>query len=700
MNKSLTRFLQPKSIAVFGGDWAHNVVQQCQLLDYPGEIWPVHPKKTSVHGIACFASVDDLPGVPDACFIGVNRTLTVEIVRQLAAVGAGGAVCFASGFSEASDEDSHALQLHEALLAAAGEMPILGPNCYGLINCLDRAILWPDQHGAVAVDSGVALLTQSSNIAINLTMQTRGLPIAYVFTAGNQAVVSLAQLALWTIEDPRVTAIGLHIEGFNDVREYERLAQRAHELNKSVIAIKVGKSANAQQALMSHTSSLTGDDTAAECFLQRIGIKRVHSLSVLLETLKICHVAGKVGGPHILSMSCSGGEASLVADAAAVSGLVCPALNADQNSALRSALGPKVALANPLDYHTYIWNDAQALYDMFSAMLRSDADAAILVLDFPREDRCTYESWLVTIDAFKKAGVHWPGVKIVLASLPENFPESLAVNLMSDGIVPLCGLDDALMAIHTAGVKTSMQSGQVFLPETQYQGPNQSLSISEAQAKQFLRQAGVAVPDSAVVRVTDDTTRQQALIECAELQRPLVVKRIGELHKSDSNGVLLNVNSDQQLLNALAQMGTDASCLVEEQIEDVVVELLVGIVRDPVHGFLLTVGAGGVQTELLNDTCSTLLPANRAQLAQMLSNLNCFPVLEGYRGKVGCNMEKLLDTLLHCQEAAMLVSDELQELEINPLICTSRACIAADALMRVSDDRFLQRYTDVRQSAE
>jgi len=94
------------------------VVQQCQLLDYPGEIWPVHPSKTSVHGIACFASVDDLPGVPDACFIGVNRTLTVEIVRQLAAMGAGGAVCFASGFSEASDEDSHALQLHEALLAA------------------------------------------------------------------------------------------------------------------------------------------------------------------------------------------------------------------------------------------------------------------------------------------------------------------------------------------------------------------------------------------------------------------------------------------------------------------------------------------------------------------------------------------------------------------------------------------------------
>lgn len=179
----LERLLRPRSIAVVGGGaWCDSVIEQNQKIGFKGQIWPVHPQKNLVGGLPAFKTLADLPEAPDATFIGVNRTATIGLIDELNQMGAGGAVCFASGFKETAD----GAVLNDQLLAAAGDMPILGPNCYGVLNAVDRVALWPDQHGLVPVESGVAILTQSSNIAINLTMQQRGLPIAYTITAGNQ----------------------------------------------------------------------------------------------------------------------------------------------------------------------------------------------------------------------------------------------------------------------------------------------------------------------------------------------------------------------------------------------------------------------------------------------------------------------------------------------------------------------------------
>ncbi|MEQ8741021.1 MAG: CoA-binding protein, partial [Hoeflea sp.] len=171
MSPDLSRLLRPRSIALFGGGWAVNVVAQLQKSGFDGQIWPVNPKRSDILGVPCIASIDDLPAAPDASFIGVNRDATVDVVRRLNAMGAGGATCFASGFRESESEGTGGAGLQDELVAAAGSMPILGPNCYGLINYLDNVALWPDQHGGVPVESGVAIVAQSSNIAINMTMQ-------------------------------------------------------------------------------------------------------------------------------------------------------------------------------------------------------------------------------------------------------------------------------------------------------------------------------------------------------------------------------------------------------------------------------------------------------------------------------------------------------------------------------------------------
>lgn len=266
----LKRLLQPRSIAVVGGNSALNVLLQCQRMGYEGELWPVHPTRSEMAGLTVYRSIAELPAAPDACFVGVNRKLTPSVVAELAAKGAGAAVCYASGFREADAEG----QRLEAELQAAATIPVLGPNCYGLINYADGVLLWPDQHGGKRLadqQTGVAILAQSSNLAINLTMQQRGLPIAYVLTAGNQMQIGLSDLALAVLDDPRVTALGLHIEGFDSIQGFEALAEKARLSHKPVVVLKVGKSSQAQQAALTHTASLAGSHAASSAFLKRLG---------------------------------------------------------------------------------------------------------------------------------------------------------------------------------------------------------------------------------------------------------------------------------------------------------------------------------------------------------------------------------------------------------------------------------------------
>ena len=165
---NLKRLLQPKSIALLGGIWAKNVYTQLRKSHFDGDIWPVHPTKETLGEHRCFKNLASLPHPPDATFIGVNRHKTIEIIQELDQIGAGGAVCFASGFSELGPanekEDGHKLQAE--LISAAQKLAILGPNCYGFLNYLDNITLWPDQHGGSQVDSGVAIIAQSSNLSL------------------------------------------------------------------------------------------------------------------------------------------------------------------------------------------------------------------------------------------------------------------------------------------------------------------------------------------------------------------------------------------------------------------------------------------------------------------------------------------------------------------------------------------------------
>ena len=671
--RDLTRLLKPKSIAVIGGGaWCASIISAAKQIGFDGALHPVHPTGKQIAGHKSLRSLEEVPGPIDAAFIGVNRHATLDVVAQLRRLKAGGAICFASGFSEAAAEDAAAQDLQAALIEAAGKMPILGPNCYGFVNAFDGCAIWPDQHGCSRVQRGVAILTQSSNIAINLTMQNRGLPIGYMLTCGNQAQTAQTDIALQLLDDERVTAIGLHIEGFGNLRGWEALAQKARTKGVTLIALKSGVSQQAQAAAVSHTASLTGSDTGADAFLQRLGIRRARSLPVFLESLKLAHQFGPLSSNRIASISCSGGEAALAADTAQGTGLIFPPLNPRQAKDLSAALGPMVAMANPLDYHTYIWRDQAAMTQAWAAMADDEIAMTLLVSDYPRADLCDASDWECVTQAAIEATRRTGRPFAVVASLAELLPEQTAKTLMDHGVGAIHWLDHGLEALDVMSRPMAPPAEPVLLPGID----RDAELVDEQSAKLALAAHGLTIPPSVVV--TDRSTAGQA---AADIGFPVALKTLGLAHKTGANGLALGLTTRAEVEVAAPRLA-DGPLLVERMVAGTLVEVLVGVTRDPAHGFVLTLGAGGTMTDVLRDRASLLIPATRTEVTARLKDLNIAPLLEGFRGNPPVDLDALLAAIDAVQAYVLANAERVEEVEINPLICTQDNAIAADALIR------------------
>jgi acetyl-CoA synthetase len=678
---SLQRLLNPRSLAVIGGRPAEVAVEQCRAIGYAGDIWPVHPTRAQVGGVPCFADLSQLPGVPDAAFVAVNRERTIEVVAELARIGVGGVVCHASGYAEDGEEGA---RLQRDLVAAAGDLALVGPNCLGLVNYLDGAALWPEQQGGVRVESGVALIVQSGNIAENLTMHRRSLPIATRVTIGNSAVTGVVDLVEAMLDDPRITAIGLCLEEIPEVAAFSRVAIEALRRRVPVVALKSGSSELGAQVTLSHTSSLADSDVLVDALFRRLGIARVHDVETLLETLKLLHVHGAQPGVEIASASCSGGEAALLADLAHQTGLTMPALPESTRTRLLDVLGHRVAVRNPLDYHTYIWGDGDRLTECFTALLDAGHDQHLLMLDFPRADRCDTGEFETTVTAWEAAQQKTGARTCVVSSLPESMPEEVGRRLLGAGIAPMQGIRSCLAAIAAAAEVGSAQAGvDEILPLPSADPPLSGPVVrwDEADAKAALAAYGVSVPASAV---TADAGELPAL--ASELGYPVVLKALGSdlAHKSDVGGVVVGLASADAVRRAAAAMADLADrFLVERMVPGALLELLVGVQRDPRLGLGLTLGAGGVLVELVDDTATLLLPATPAQIRAALTGLRVGPVLEGFRGQAA-DLEAVVSAVQAIAAFALDHADRLVELEVNPLLVLPDGAMAVDALIRLA----------------
>jgi acetate---CoA ligase (ADP-forming) len=678
----IKRLLSPRSVALIGGAWTDEVAAGNRVIGFSGELWRVHPHRPSTPTTTYYRSIEELPGVPDAAFVAAPSRDVPRVAAALRERDAGGFVCFAAGFSETGTAEGK--RLTEDLIARAGPLPFFGPNCYGFVNFFDRVALWPDQVVGAPVERGVALLCQSGTIALTLMFNDRSVPIGYIFTVGNQTSLAVEDLIELLAEDDRVTAFGLYIEGIKDAERLARAAALARAAGKPIAVVKAGRTEAAARTVQSHTGSLAGADSVFDAFCRQAGIARCETLATLCETLKVFHAGGVLGGRRVLIMGASGGDMAMAADLARPLALDFAAIPAPAATRLREILTERVTISNPFDFHTYIWFDREAMCAMFTAALRCGFDALGFVLDCPPEDRADTSAFMVAIDAFISAARGAPTRAALIASLPETLSPRVRQLCQDAGVVPLQGQREALEALSLAGTAGETwklhQDVQLRISAASARTPR---TLTETEAKEALAHFGLRIPRSRV------TTREQVEKIAAQVGFPVVIKAAsaGLAHKSDVGGVVLNVRNAPEAAAAAAKLGKlSDQFLVEEMIVDGVAEILVGAIVDAQFGLTLVVGAGGVTTELLQDSVSFLPPFNRTSIEAALHRLTINKLLHGFRGRPPADIPALIDAIVSVGRYAEANLPALVELDVNPVIvrAAGAGAVAVDALIRLA----------------
>lgn len=689
---NLKRLLAPRHLAFVGGRSMARALKRCAEGGFGGELWLINPQHESLEGIPCVAHVGDLPYAPDAVFIATNRELTLQCVAELAARGAGGAICYASGFAESGEEGR---QLQQRLLAAAGNMALLGPNCYGLLDYLHGAALWPVAHGGKPVEKGVAILTQSGNFAYNLSMSDRSLPVAYMASVGNQAQLGVAELMDVMLDDPRVTAIGLHLEGVKNVPGFARAAYKALQQGTPIIALKTGVSQIGAELALSHTSSLSGSDALYDSLFQRLGVIRVSGPVSFVETLKAAACGRLPAEGELIALACSGGDAGLIADYAERNHLHLPKLEQGQVTALAEVLPAYANLVNPLDFTTAIWGDEAALQRMLDSTLSGAADAAMLVLDYPAAftgERKECDLLLALYcDALERHGK----IGFVTSAFPELLPASARERLHARGIAALQGVEDGLAAwgrivAYQRNRQRLLEQGEAARVSLCPQAvTGEGRLLDEWQAKQALRAFGLPVPAGVL------STPERAVVDAARVGYPLVLKAVSAQlpHKTEAGAVALNLRDAAALEAALVQMRQRIAAyapqvafdqiLLEPMAAPPLAELIVGIKREHDFALALVIGAGGVLVELLKDSVSLLLPTTDSAIRAALLSLRSASLLQGFRGRPAADLDALVAAIRAVADYACENAGQLLELDVNPLMVGAHGTLAVDALIRL-----------------
>ena len=343
---------------------------------------------------------------------------------------------------------------------------------------------------------GVAIVSQSGNVAVNLTFQQRGLRLGMIVSVGNQAGVGTEDCIGAFLDDQRITAIGLFLEAVRDAQQFAAVAARAHAQGVPIVALQTGRSAAGAAIATSHTGSMSGAALVAyDALFERYGIATVTTPAGMLETLKLLDNGGRLSGPRIVSMSCSGGEASLVADLAEGGPLLFEPFAAEHQHRIESTLSELVTVSNPLDYHTFVWGDRAATSKCFTAVMDGPQDVTMLVLDAPPSPGNDPSSWIVSADAFADAADATGRRAVIVATMAECLNDQMRTHILERGLTPYSASAKVLprCRLRRSSVHDAMHH---TLPRWK---PTNTRLVDEATAKARLFDLGIEVPTGKAV---------------------------------------------------------------------------------------------------------------------------------------------------------------------------------------------------------
>ena len=688
---NLKRLLGPRHIAFIGGRAVEPCIAAARKSGFDGQLWVVHPSYETLAGLSCYRSLADLPEAPDASLIAVSRERAIAVVSELSAIEAGGAVMIGGEFAEAGTE-GEALQAR--LVEAAGDLALVGPNCLGVMNQFDGAAIWGGDNvfEAVAGD-GVALVSQSGYVAYSITNVEQAFPLGYAISMGNQAVLSAGDYIDVLLDDSRVRAIGLYLEGIVDIAGFSEAALRALEQGIPLVALRAGGTRDTAELTRSHSGTLAVDNQVWSALFRRLGIVEAGSPKALVETLKILAAAKPPLGARIVAAANSGGYAAVIGEKGRELGLDFPTPSEAQCEALRSAVPDLVSLHNPLDWNLP-WSSMMTPDTSETGMgilIDARCDLLVYFIDWPRQQDVA-EVWWPTLEGLIRLNETSRCPVVIASVLPDGMPAELRLRLAEAGVVTLQGLDDALTTISAAArypqlrasILVDLESRRLPVPMT---ATGKLKTLNELEGKTRLAEYGVTIPENI------SGSAEWLLEQARDLPYPLAVKLLNaELaHKNHAGAVHLDIRDAAELAEAIDSIQSsvaawDASLktdqfLAERMVESPRAEFIAGISRKTGIGHALIIGHGGTAVETLRDFATLLLPASSNQIHMALTSLDISHRLQLTHTEI----QTVTETITRISEFASDHCDRLEELDVNPLILDATGRVTAvDTFMRLS----------------
>ncbi|HEY2888491.1 MAG TPA: acetate--CoA ligase family protein [Candidatus Limnocylindrales bacterium] len=708
----------PRSVAVVGAsprsDIAQTVRDNLLTMGSATTCYFVNPKYDEAWGSPCYPDLASLPEVPDSVLVALNPLRAASVTEEAARAGARSVLIPGGGVVEGGEAAAQ-MQRDVRDIALRHGLAVLGPNCMGMIDRTSNSAVYIGDINPWAPRGRVAGIAQSGSVTDAFIHFGTRIGFSRIIGAGSEAVLDVCDYVAYCLDDPETDAIMLFVEGFKRPERFLALADRALELGKPILALKVGRSRQAQAAAVAHSGSLAGETRATDAALAAAGVVRCDDLDALFEAAELhagCRRMGRgVGRGRMGIVTVSTGEASLIADIAQRVGADLPPVPAAARSAILRDLPTLGYVGNPIDP----WG-ATDEHVAYPAVLEAFAasggyDVLAIVHDFPYRSLPSEVAVAEGVaEALVAATADRPGVLPIYLSLTsgEPTPEILAILERAGGVPCLRGTTEALAAIagrtrweaqHAerldagprratwpalAADRTPLGHDGSFVAPGSESLSIQSRTLPERESLALLAAAGLAV-----VRSTAAVDADEAVAAAGALGYPVVLKLDGTAlaHKTELGGVRLGLAGPEEVRVAAlellaighAQPVGLRGLLVAPQLE-AGVELIVGLRRDAQFGPLVLVGIGGVLAEALDDVAIELAPLSAASAAAMLDRLRGAAILAGPRGRPPVDRAAIVELVVALGELGWQRPD-LLEVDLNPVIAGDRAAIAVDALV-------------------
>ena len=683
-------FFYPKSIAVIGasrveGKVGHSILKNLISSGFEGEIVPVNPNADEILGIKCSPHVRKV----DLVVIVVPAKKVPSVLEESATLGIRAAIIISAGFREAGAEGALLEAQLKKIIKKYG-IRVIGPNCLGIIST--NAKMNASFAAEYPKNGDVSFISQSGALCTSVLdwAATENIGFDKFVSTGNKIDITEADLLEYLKSDPTTKAVGLYIEGIENGKEFMIASQMTSQI-KPIIALKSGKTSPGARAASSHTGALAGSDAVYDAAFKQSGIIRVETVDEFLDAFKSFSMSTTPKVQTLAIITNAGGLGVLASDACADDGVVLANFTKETIENLRRHLPTEGNLYNPVD----VLGDAMAdrYANALCSILQDENVGSIIVLLTPQAvtEASKTASEIVRLSA--STG------KPLMTSFVGGEQLSKAIEILKMGKVPnFQSPERAVKAVANLmkyeKVRSREETRQLFRITSKKTDVTSQIdrvkkdgriSMSEEEGRVILKAYEVRTPDE-----KHANSREYAVKAARGIGYPVVMKVSSPdiSHKSDVGGIVVNIKSDRETKNAYESIYANINkrlptarvkgVIIQKMIEGK--EAIVGVSRDPQFGPFITFGLGGIYVEVLRDVSHRVAPITSEEAKTMITEIKSYPVLVGVRGGRALDIDGIVEVILRLSQI-MQDFDELQEIEINPLLVQEQSCYAVDALV-------------------